>query len=162
MKQRTFHLAFFISTILLSIVLSISQVSAFNLIIPTPKILPITHPSPITRPAPITPPSPTLPISPPGPVLTNLISGQVAYKIFGLKIPAVNISVELTNSLYKWKLATSTDILGRYSFNPPNGIYSLRVYDQRNTLFTPFSRIVKLQNQKYYSLDFQGYPRFKL
>lgn len=162
MRIRNFHVSIFIIFIFLSIFLSIPQISN-AIFIPIPRIKPITLPTTPSTPA--SPPIPSItrfPISPPGPKKENVVSGHITYRIWGLTVPAINVSVELTNLIDQWKLVALTDLLGQYSFNPPDGIYMIKVYDQRNTRFNPSSRLIKVQNKKYYNLDFQGLLLIKL
>lgn len=99
----------------------------------------------------------SIPVSGPiFPISNNVISGQVSYRVFGVIIPAPFVKVDITDLRYPGSWYTYTDIIGRYIFYLSDGAYKLKVSDHSNTVFIPVDRIVRVQNQQYFNLDFRG------
>lgn len=94
------------------------------------------------------------------PVTYFLIKGKVNYLWRGWLIPARGVKVEAVNTRTNAAWTAGTDAGGSYIIGVEPGEYKVKASDNRNTLFAPAVRIVKVVNSDISNISFFGYLRF--
>lgn len=105
---------------------------------------------------PVTPITPITPVTPPT-IAQYVVSGTVLYQVGQRTIPAANVTIEAVNMTGTGTPFTAkTNSSGNYKMLLKNGLYHVRAYDARKTVFNPPYRTVTVRNAGVTGVNFVG------
>lgn len=93
--------------------------------------------------------------------VTYYIRGRVFYRILGWYKPAVGATVKAENTQSRSVSKATVGEDGQYAIGVnETGIYKVRAFDSRGTIFRPLVRFVEIIDHDITGINFVGTPRF--